>query len=109
MITVVHILQPLIFIESIPAAEIFYFLWLRNVDCDQDHGSVAGPLHQLNIWVRRRILIILHRSVRICWNGTQLYINSDKMRASGVDPKVEHECGQILYNGVKCAANERIL
>ena len=79
------------------------------MDCDQDHGSVAGPLHQLNIWVRRRILIILHRSVRICWNGTQLYINSDKMRASGVDPKVEHDCGQILYNGVKSVANERIL
>ena len=55
MIIVVHILQPLIFRESIPAAEIF--LWLRNVDCDQDHGSVAGPLHQLNIWVRRRIFL----------------------------------------------------
>ena len=55
------------------------------------------------------ILSCNDRSVRICWNGTQLYINSDKMRASGVDPKVEHECGQILYNGVKCAANERIL
>ena len=75
------------------------------MDCDQGHGSVAGPLHQLNIWVRRRILIII-APIR---ENLQLYINSDKMRASGVGPKVEHECGQILYNGVKCEANERIL